>query len=535
MHANTQIPKVVGYQRIAAHEDFGTWHEAARFFWNDVVYERSVAIGGNSVREHFHPRDDFSSMVQDVEGPETCNTYNMLKLTKLLYQVEPETDYVEYYERALYNHILSSQHPDTGGLVYFTPMRPQHYRKYSTPDEAMWCCVGSGIENHSKYGEFIYAKSDRALWVNLFIPSELNWVEQGVRIVQTNALPDQEVSTITVQGDAQFAMHIRYPQWVKKGKLRVRINGRKQKVRVTPGQYIVLDRQWRAGDVVELSLPMTMEFEGLPDGSDYVAVRYGPVVLAAAASPFENEQLAFFADDSRMGHIASGPLCPLDQAPMFLGSIKDIKLKRLPGESLAFSADRVVYPESASSTVLVPFFRVHDTRYTVYWPHATKDELQSRLAEQAALEQERLALEQQTIDKIAPGEQQPESDHFFKSKNSEAGVNKGLHWRHARDGWFSYELNDPSGEAGVLELTYFGLDAGRSFTIEVNEQVLAEVTLDGSQGDRFFTVRYPLSEAVKKAGSIEGKLLLKFVAKPGSIAGGIYGIRLLREDASQGE
>jgi DUF1680 family protein len=171
LHANTQIPKVIGYKRVSQLTGDDRWADAADRFWHNVVYQRSVAIGGNSVREHFHPVDDFSEMTSDVEGPETCNTYNMLKLSKLLYGDSGDLEYIEYYERALYNHILSSQHPDDGGLVYFTPMRPAHYRKYSRPGVAMWCCVGSGMENHFKYGELIYARRGADLFVNLFIPS----------------------------------------------------------------------------------------------------------------------------------------------------------------------------------------------------------------------------------------------------------------------------------------------------------------------------------------------------------------------------
>src|SRR5690606_21755320 len=166
MHANTQIPKVIGFKRIADASNDKAWDDAARFFWQTVVEQRTVAIGGNSVKEHFHSLDDFKPMIDDIEGPETCNTYNMLKLSKLFYESTGNLKYLEFYERGLYNHILSSQHPDTGGLVYFTPMRPNHYRMYSQAQDAMWCCVGSGIENHAKYGELIYAHSDDNLYVN---------------------------------------------------------------------------------------------------------------------------------------------------------------------------------------------------------------------------------------------------------------------------------------------------------------------------------------------------------------------------------
>jgi DUF1680 family protein len=297
LHANTQIPKVIGFQRIAdLSGDAATRKDmahAAEFFWQTVVEHRTVAIGGNSVKEHFHDAQDFSPMIDEVEGPETCNTYNMLKLTEMLFLSKAQGRYADYYERALYNHILASQRPDSGGFVYFTPMRPNQYRVYSQVDQAMWCCVGSGIESHAKYGEFIYAHEGKgeaaALFVNLFIPSTLNWQEQGVRITQANHFPDQASTHITVDevgASARFAIKIRYPGWVAPGKLGVKVNGRAVKVDAQPGGYVSLARAWRKGDRVDIKLPMRMQLEQMPDKSRYYAVLYGPIVLAAKTNPF---------------------------------------------------------------------------------------------------------------------------------------------------------------------------------------------------------------------------------------------------------
>lgn len=246
MHANTQIPKVIGYKRIAelSQDDknwnhAAEWDHAARFFWNTVVNHRSVCIGGNSVREHFHPSDNFTSMLNDVQGPETCNTYNMLRLTKMLYQNshnpnqtnEPDPNYVNYYERALYNHILASQEPDKGGFVYFTPMRPGHYRVYSQPETSMWCCVGSGLENHTKYGEFIYAYRKDTLYVNLFIPSQLTWKEQGIILTQETRFPDDDKVTLRIDEapKKKRTLMIRIPEWANQSKgYSVSINGKRK-------------------------------------------------------------------------------------------------------------------------------------------------------------------------------------------------------------------------------------------------------------------------------------------------------------------
>ncbi len=225
-HANTQIPKVIGYKRIADITGDKSWSDAARFFWEDVVDLRTVSIGGNSVREHFHPVDDYSSMIESEQGPETCNTYNMLKLSKMLFLSEPTSRYMNYYERALYNHILTTEDPVKGGFVYFTPMRPGHYRVYSQPQTSFWCCVGSGLENHTKYGEMIYAHYNDELYVNLFIPSTLNWKEKGVIITQKSDLPfsDEITYSISANKKTNFKLLIRNKEWLIKYYIKLFIN-----------------------------------------------------------------------------------------------------------------------------------------------------------------------------------------------------------------------------------------------------------------------------------------------------------------------
>lgn len=197
-HANTQVPKAVGYQRIAELTNDTTYTTAATFFWNRVVNHRSLSLGGNSRREHFPEKDDCISYAEEREGPETCNTYNMLKLTEGLFRMHPSASYSDFYERAVFNHILSSQHSEHGGYVYFTPARPCHYRVYSAPNSAMWCCVGTGMENHGKYGEFIYSHTTDSLFINLFIASKLNWKDKKVTLTQKTLFPDEENSQITI-------------------------------------------------------------------------------------------------------------------------------------------------------------------------------------------------------------------------------------------------------------------------------------------------------------------------------------------------
>ena len=528
LHANTQIPKVIGFKRIGDLSGQQDWQQAAAFFWQVVHDHRTVAIGGNSVKEHFHDDNNFSSMINEVEGPETCNTYNMLKLTELLFLSDPKAAYSDYYERALYNHILSSQHPDTGGLVYFTPMRPNHYRVYSQVDQAMWCCVGSGIESHAKYGEFIYAHDADSLYVNLFIPSTLNWREKKVELTQSTDFPDQGRTRIFIQSGQEFTMKIRYPAWVATGKLELRVNHQVVKVKATPGSYIDIKRKWKKGDQVEINLPMRTTLERMPDASNYYAILHGPIVLAAKTSLFANEKLNFFADDTRMGHIAKGPVCPLESAPVMVDDADNFlrKIKPVKGKTLQFSAPIATDGQNLQDVTLIPFFRLHEARYTIYFPHAMTENLASRKSDTAAAEAASLALDALTIDQLAPGEQQPESDHFFKGEGADAGIHLGRRWRHA-SGWFSYELNDKDGQAGSLRFSFAKTDAGRKFDIYVNDTLLKTLVLTADHAEDIYDLDIPLPVDVVTAAA--GKLTVRFAAKPGSIAGGLYGLRLLRK------
>ncbi|MDL2310218.1 glycoside hydrolase family 127 protein, partial [Parabacteroides sp. OttesenSCG-928-B22] len=237
-HANTQVPKATGYQRVAELSGDTAFTKAATFFWETVVNNRSLAFGGNSRREHFPTADACYEYTEERQGPESCNTYNMLRLTNGLFHMDPQAKYADYYERAMYNHILSTQHPEHGGYVYFTSARPRHYRVYSAPNQAMWCCVGTGMENHGKYGEFIYSHAGNDIFVNLFVASELDWKEKGLKLKQQTAFPYDEKSTLTLSlsQPEQFALLIRYPVWAKN--FTVKINGSTHRVKATPSSYV---------------------------------------------------------------------------------------------------------------------------------------------------------------------------------------------------------------------------------------------------------------------------------------------------------
>lgn len=527
LHANTQIPKVIGFMRVAEVSGDQSWANAANFFWETVVQNRTISIGGNSVREHFNPVNNFIPMLESKEGPETCNTYNMLKLSKHLFLNNPQARYLDFYERAMYNHILSSQHPEKGGFVYFTPIRPQHYRVYSKTDQSFWCCVGSGLENHGKYGELIYAHNDKDIFVNLFVSSQLNWKEKSVTLTQKTEFPFKETSqiSIAIKKPMTFAINLRHPAWLA-GKMIVKVNNVPVSYKMQASSYISINRTWKNSDIVTVSLPMQTVVEPLPDNSSWISFVHGPIVLAAATSQKNMDGL--IADDSRMGHIANGPLYSLEDAPIIISAQNNFNpvLESVKGRPLTFKASNLIYQQKYKDLQLVPFFQIHDSRYMLYWPVNTLEKIAS--SQKLIREQEgvKLSLEAATIDQVAPGEQQPESDHNFQSENSETGIFKDRHWRHAK-GWFSYDLKNPLKEAKRLRVAYYGRDSNRNFDIYVNDFLLQTVRLDDSGKDEFIESDYQLPQEL--VSKFSGKpLKIKFVAHPGSIAGGIYYVRLLK-------
>ncbi len=531
LHANTQIPKVIGLERIATLTGDKEADSGARFFWENVTGRRTVAFGGNSVSEHFNDPRNFSGMLESREGPETCNTYNMLRLTEQLFATGPSAAYADYYERALYNHILASINPVTPGYVYFTPIRPEHYRVYSQPEQGFWCCVGTGMENPGKYGEFIYAQTKDGLYVNLFIPSELTVTNLGLMLRQETTFPDQPRTRLILKlkKSATFTLHIRHPGWVAAGDFAVRVNGKSVKVDSKPSSYAALKRKWRDGDRVEIELPMRTTVERLPDGSDWVALLRGPIVLAS--SDGTNDLVGLRADDTRMGHVAHGPTVPLDQVPVLLASADELPQHLKPDAAagpLRFRLMDVVAPATSNGLPLMPFFRLHDARYQMYWQLTSKDGLDARRERLAAVEHEKAAREAATLDWVAIGEQQPEVEHNFTGEKTDTGLRDGHRWR--RGNWFQYSLNTRGEKAADLVVTYWGGDRDRTFEILANGTVLATEVFNRPKPGQLFEKRYPIPADVLAAVT-DGRVTIKFAAKPGAATVDIFEVRLMRSNA----
>lgn len=529
-HANTQIPKFIGFKRIAELSRDEKYDKAAGFFWETITTNRSLAFGGNSRREHFPAVNSCIDYINVNDGPESCNSYNMLKLTEDLFRVNPLARYADYYERTLFNHILSTQHPEHGGYVYFTPARPRHYRVYSAPNEAMWCCVGTGMENHSKYNQFIYTHKKDTLFLNLFIASELNWKEKDIKIRQETAFPYEEQTKLTItEGTSDFKLMVRYPEWVSKGDLKITVNGNDVSYNTLPSSYVSINRKWKKGDIVLVTLPMHNSFEQLPNVHEYIALMHGPVLLGAKTGTEDLKGL--IADDGRWAQYAGGEYLPVDEAPILIDDdIQNIGYKLEPVKDKPLNFKLNVNMINPADLTLEPFYTIHDARYIMYWLSLTNSGYKTYTDSLAKIENEKLALEKRTIDYVATGEQQPETDHGMQKENSGTGNNLNEFYRDARDGgFFSYDLATKSETNLSLLIRYWGAEWGnRKFDIYIDDEKLLTVDNTNKWNQSMFKNEvYPIPDSMIKG---KNQIRVKFQSLPGSTAGAIYIVRLLRAE-----
>lgn len=510
-HANTQIPKLIGHARLYEITGKAEDRAAAEFFWDRVVNHHSYITGGHCDHEHFGDPDKLNDRLSD-DTTETCNVYNMLKLTTHVFGWEPTEAKAAFYERALLNHIRGTQHPD-GRVIYNLTLRQGGTKNYQTLFDSFTCCVGTGMENHVRYGEGIYFHDDKGVWINLFIPSELSWGERGLKLRQETSWPYEETSRIQIIGASSqpLELRVRYPVWAGKG-FKVRINGETLKAKPAQGTYLSIDRVWKAGDKLEIEFPMSLRTESMPDNPKRLGVFYGPVLLAANLGPLDDPK-------------ASAP----DFVPVLVTEGKDPGswLRPVPGSALTFQTVGVGKPREVS---LEPFFAMHDRRYTVFFDTFTAPEWKQREARLLAEREREAKLAARTVDELRVGEQQPEKDHNLQGENTSTGTFNGRKWRHAVDGgWFSFDLKVEAGKTNELVLTYWGGENGnRSFDVLVENTRVGTQKLLMNEPGKFFEVTYSIPPSL-----LAGKSLInvRFQAHPAAWAGGLYGARVLRAEA----
>ncbi|MEA3181391.1 MAG: uncharacterized protein QOI59_4914, partial [Gammaproteobacteria bacterium] len=491
LHSNTQVPKIIGIARLHELTREAPYGTAAQFFWQTVTQNHSYVIGGNADRESFEA--PLSKYVTE-QTCEACNTYNMLKLTRILYQWQPDAAYFDYYERAHLNHILAQHDPDTGMFAYMMPLMTGARREFSTPFDDFWCCVGTGMESHSKHGDSIYWKRGEQLFVNLYIPSELTWKEQGATLAMRTDYPfagDVIFETTQLEQPRTFAVAFRIPGWCESAGLMV--NGRPATTH-RQGGYLTVRRRWVAGDRVELKLAMGLRAEPIRDDADLVALMYGSMVMAAdlgpASDPFEG------AAPALVGATAADAV----------GSI---------GKSMNTGA-----ASRPMNLQLKPFFSQYDRRSAVYFPRLTEGEWQ---AEQSALkaEQARVAdLEARSVDVLRLGERQSEHDHLLKEGKSETVLYRGRTGRWARNGTsFEFRMRS-SNEPLALQATYWGKQRNSRFKIFVDGVQVATESMDGGGPIAFVARSYKVPHEVTKGKQF---VVVRFEPEVNAGAGPVFG------------
>ncbi|MGA2863862.1 MAG: glycoside hydrolase family 127 protein [Verrucomicrobiota bacterium] len=508
LHANTQIPKFVGaalQYELTADQSLQT---ACRFFWDTVVKERSYVIGGHSDGEHFSPKERLSTAL----GPnttETCNTYNMLKLTRHLFCWDPQVEYADYYERALFNHILASQDPASGMMCYYVPLRSGSRKDYCTPNDSFWCCTGTGVENHAKYGDSIYFHAgDATLYVNLFIASELDWQARGLKLRQETAFPNEGRTRLVFEcaKAVELEVKLRRPAWAATA-FAVALNGQPLQLAGGPGSWVSLRRAWQSGDALAVTMPFSLRLEGFADNPDRFAFLNGPLVLCAQVDSAKPFPAVVAARDQ-----AAKALAPAARPNTFTGPAAIFRAPGGPGADLA----------------LEPFYAMHgDRHYVVYFDRFTPAQWQDKEAEYAAALARQRELWARTVDFVVPDREQSERDHQMHGERTEAGDLSDQKWRHATGGgWFSWQMKVLPDQAQELSVTYWGSDGGdRVFDVLVDDQKIATQRLQDNQPGKFFDQVYPIPAELLKGKS---RVTVKFQAHQGAWAGGVFGARLLK-------
>jgi DUF1680 family protein len=537
-HSNTQIPKVIGC--IRRYELTGKKKDSviAGFFWNTVTAHHSYAPGGNSNYEYLGAPDKLNDYLTD-NTMETCNTYNMLKLTRHLFELHPDAHFMDFYERALTNHILASQNHQDGMMCYFVPLRMGTRKEFSDSFNTFTCCVGSGMENHVKYGESIYFEgADGSLYVNLFIPSRLQWRQKNATIIQTSE-GDNVSFIINIKTTTSFPLRIRKPRWVQSGML-LTVNGKAQPLTTAADGYITINRKWNDGDKVDFMLPKSVYAEAMPDNPGRVAFFYGPTLLAGVLGDKEPDPVTGIpvlvtADKNAANWIKQDAVLKQEVVlkqnavltqEALLKQDETVKQDLSLDTRLVFHTTNVGQPNDLT---LIPFNAVQKEYYSVYWDNFTPDGWATQQEKYAADKKRQQQIEASTVDMLRVGEMQPERDHNFTGDKTNTGEDHLRKWRVAEEGgYLSFTMKTDPAAINSLLCTYWGMDNRyRKFDILVDGVKVATEDLNKYKESRFYELVYQLPAALTK-----GKKQVTITMKGGqhNSAGPVYGtIRMMKE------
>ncbi|MBG0858049.1 MAG: glycoside hydrolase family 127 protein [Bacteroidales bacterium] len=507
-HCNTNIPKLIALSRLYELTGDTSDRNAARFFWDRVVNHHSYVTGGNGNDEYFGPADRLRDRLGEGTT-ESCNVYNMLKLTEHLFEWEASAEAADFYERALFNHILATQNPQDGHVTYNLSLEMGGHKEFQDP---FWftCCIGTGIENHSKYGRNIWYHNNDELYLFQFIASQLAWKEKGVTVTQNTGYPEEQGTTLgfMCEKPVKLSLKIRYPHWAEKG-IEIEVNGRKRRITGQPGSFVAISRTWDTGDKVEIKIPFCLRLEAMPDDSSRVAVMYGPLVMAGNLGPVKDTPV----QDS----IAIPVLMTQERDP-------SVWMKPVEGRVNTFLTAGTGRPADIE---MRPFYTFYDRRYSVYWDMMTETGWNARLAEHKS-EVERISeIADATIDFVQPGDMRSERNHGFKGERTSPGRFRERQNRESRSGWFSYTLKVSSGTPAALMVEYWGgFPGAKTFDILINDKVIATENISGKKDGHFLNTRYDIPEEISGAAS---RITVTFRAHPGNMAGPVFGVRTIRD------
>ncbi|MGD2091682.1 MAG: glycoside hydrolase family 127 protein [Candidatus Aminicenantes bacterium] len=507
-HANTQIPKIIGLARLYELTGNEKDRKTAEFFWDRVVNHHSYVTGGHGNHEYFGDPDKLRNRLSE-ETTETCNVYNMLKLSRHLFKWSASPRVADFYERALFNHILSSQHPGDGRVIYNLSLEMGGQKVYQDP---YWftCCVGTGMENHSKYGRNIFFHNDHELFIFQYIASELRWEEKGLTLRQVTRYPEEQGTTLEFEckSPVSITLQIRYPYWAEKG-IKIDVNGSETKINSEPGSFIPISREWKTGDKVEVNIPFSLRLEAMPDDQNRVAVMYGPLVLAGDLGP-EN--------DPRAGdHLYVPVLMTTDRNPANW-------TETVNGQANTFKTTGVGKPRDI---LLKPFYKTHERRYSIYWDMFTEKTWKEKQSQHITQLEKKKKLEEMTVDFVPPGELPAERQHNFKGEKTRTDSFKNRKYRESRGGWFSFDMKILTGQPMALLVEYWGgFPGSKTFDIFVDGEKIATENISNKKEGQFINIKYDIPDRLTSGKS---KVTIKFKAHEGNMAGPVFGVRIIPE------
>ena len=526
-HGNTQIPKLLGELKRYIYTGDEIDGNAAHFFWDEVALHHSFATGGDGRNEYFGQPDKFEPML-DGRTCESCNVYNMLKMTRDMFAVQPDVKYADFHERALFNHVLASINPLTGGLAYMVPIG-QHITQEDDDNMSFTCCVGTGMENHALHGLGLYYTQNNHLWVNLFAPSVADWKEQNVKLDMETDFPEGEHATLkfTVDSPKPLEVSIRRPWWAGQG-YTLAVNGEPVKNVSAADSYINISRTWNSGDTISMTLPKELHKDVLPDDPDKAALMWGPLVLAADMGP---------RDRGGGGGGRGRGAAPAE--PIFISAAKAVAGWLKPEsdantKEAEFKATATLPSGGSEDFNFVPFYRMHNRSYGIYFDVMTQDDYAKRggavAAQQASLDRLKAA----TVGFAQPGQMQTERDFNYQAGEDSAPVVVQDHAGRNATSWFSMDVPVEDTHPMVMIVTYSNEEAAaRTFDVLVDGEKVGQRTSPHRSPEeqvKFDDVEYKLSEALVKGKS---KVTVKFQADTGSRVGNVYGIRMIRGDAQR--